>query len=85
MSEGGEIRCCQNLVNFSNFGLTKGSVPLTVKFRSQNTVQDILSKAWKLAKTEEYKKIWIRKDMNKKRKKEPAGLNVLFKEAKEKN
>ena len=33
--------------------------PLKVKFKSQETAQDILSKAWKLAN----KEMWLRKDM----------------------
>ena len=35
--------------------------PIKVKFKSQATAQDILSKAWKLAKIDSYKKIWLRK------------------------
>jgi len=37
---------------------------MKVKFRSQVKACKILSRAWKLAQREEYKKIWIRRDMN---------------------
>ena len=59
-----------------------GAYPLKVKFRSQATAQDILSKAWKLAEIDRYKKIWLRKNMTEE---ERARFNVLIKEAKETN
>ena len=59
-----------------------GMHPLKVKFRSQATAQDIIFKAWKLAKIYSYKKIWLRIDMTEK---ERARLNELIKKVKEKN
>ena len=60
----------------------KEAPPLKIKFRSQATAQDILSKAWKLAKIDRYKKIWLRKGMTEE---ERTRFNVLIKEIKEKN
>ena len=42
----------------------------------------MLSKAWKLAETDKYKKIWLKNYMTEE---ETARFNVLFNEVKEKN
>jgi len=59
-----------------------GMRPMKVKFRSQVKACEILSRSWKLAQREEYKKIWIKKDMNEE---ERANINELLQEAKQKN
>jgi len=59
-----------------------GTRPMKVKFRSQIKASEILSRSWKLAQREEYKKIWIRKDLNEE---ERANMNELLQEAKQKN
>ena len=68
----------EEIVEIHRLGKYEGEIrPLKVKFRSQTTAQDILSKAWKLANR--YKKIWLRKDMTEE---ERARFNVLIKEVK---
>jgi len=59
-----------------------GMRPMKVKFRSQVKACEILSRSWKLAQREEYKKIWIKRDMNEE---ERANMNELLQEAKQKN
>ncbi|XP_076060288.1 uncharacterized protein LOC143036613 [Oratosquilla oratoria] len=39
--------------------------PIKIKFRSQTTVEKILSKTGKLATNDQYKKVWIKREMNK--------------------
>ena len=56
--------------------------PLKVRMRSQLAVEEITARANRLAQTEEYKDIWIKRDMNlEERQKE----RELRQEAKEKN
>ena len=59
-----------------------GTRPLKVRMRSQVAVDEIMARTGKLAENDEYKDIWIKRDMNlEEREKERA----LRKEAKEKN
>ena len=56
--------------------------PVKIKFRSQLDVEEALAGANKLAKTETFKNIWIKKDLNEE---ERARINELWTEAKAKN
>ena len=59
-----------------------GARPLKVRMRSQVAVDEIMARTGKLAENDEYKDIWIKREMNlEEREKERA----LRKEAKEKN
>ena len=44
--------------------------------------EEILTKAWKLARTMKYKQVWVKEDMNRE---EKAAENELRREANEKN
>ena len=74
----GEIEEVHRLGKYSEEGIR----PLKVKFRAQSTATEIISYAWKLDKVEQYKKVWIKRDMNEE---ERFKINELIKEAKEKN
>lgn len=54
---------------------------MKIKFRVQTTANIILERPWKLVKKEEYKKVWIQRDLNKKKR---VKLSKLYKESKEK-
>ena len=41
-----------------------GARPLKVKFRAQTTASEVILHAWRLAKVELYKNVWIKRDMN---------------------
>jgi len=59
-----------------------GGRPLKIKMRSQVTVEEILARVGKLARSTEYKEVWIKRDMNlEEREKEKKLRN----EAREKN
>lgn len=36
--------------------------PIKIRFRSQVAAEEVVGRAWKLSKTENYKKVWVRKD-----------------------
>ena len=59
-----------------------GQRPLKVRFRSQVSAEEVLSGAWRLAKCQEYKEVWVKRDMNNE---EREKIRNLVKEAKEKN
>ncbi|XP_076045683.1 uncharacterized protein LOC143027921 isoform X1 [Oratosquilla oratoria] len=44
--------------------------PIKIKFRSQTTAENILAKTGKLAASEQYKKVWIKREMNKEEREE---------------
>ncbi|XP_076032713.1 uncharacterized protein LOC143020304 isoform X2 [Oratosquilla oratoria] len=56
--------------------------PIKIKFKSQTTAENILSKTGKLATSEQYKKIWIKREMNKEEREEEKQKRL---EAKTKN
>lgn len=56
--------------------------PMKIKFKTQVAATRVLERTWKLAQTENYKKVWIREDLNEE---ERAKRNELINEAKEKN
>ena len=56
--------------------------PMRIRMRSQVVAEQVLAGSWRLAKREEYKKVWVRPDLNEE---ERAKLNELWNEAKEKN
>lgn len=41
-----------------------GQRPLKVTFKAQITAEELLARSWGLSKKEEYKNIWIKRDMN---------------------
>ena len=51
---------------------------MRIKFRSQVKAEEVLNGSWQLAKREECKNVWIRKDLNEERKK----ISELWNEAK---
>ena len=55
--------------------------PMRIRMRSQVAAEQALAGSWRLAKREEYKKVWVRPDLNEE---ERAKLNELWNEAKEK-
>lgn len=59
-----------------------GQRPLRVRFRSQNSAEEVLAGAWRLSKCEDHKDVWIKRDMNNE---ERERTRELVKEAKEKN
>ncbi len=58
------------------------SRPLKIKLKSQTAAEETLANAWKLAKSNEFKQVWIRKELNEEERKK---LNELRSEAKERN
>ena len=38
--------------------------PIKIKFATQSWAEEVLSRAWKLAQEEEYRKVWISKDLD---------------------
>ncbi|XP_076047896.1 uncharacterized protein LOC143029210 [Oratosquilla oratoria] len=56
--------------------------PIKIKFRSQTMAENILSKTGKLATSEQYKKVWIKREMNKEEREEEKKKRI---EAKGKN
>ena len=55
--------------------------PMRIKLKLQTTAEHALARSWRLATSEEYKKVWVRQDLNEE---ERAKLNELWNEAKEK-
>ena len=55
---------------------------MRIRMRSQVAAEQVLSGSWRLANREEYKKVWVRRDLNEE---ERQKLNELWNEAKEKN
>ncbi len=58
------------------------SRPLKIKLKSQTAAEETLVNAWKLAKSNKFKQVWIRREMNEE---ERMKLNELRSEAKERN
>ena len=56
--------------------------PIKIRLRSQVAAEEILVKARQLARTEKYKKVWIKREMNREEREAEQGLRQ---EAKEKN
>ncbi len=61
--------------------IERGERPLKVKFRAQTTAIEVILYVWKLDKIEQYREVWIKRDMNEERLK----VSDLIKEAKAKN
>ena len=59
-----------------------GKRPVRIKFKSQTAAGEVLQRSGKLKVTEEYKTVWIKKDMNEE---ERAEEKDLWNEMKEKN
>ncbi|MPC42382.1 hypothetical protein E2C01_036003 [Portunus trituberculatus] len=57
------------------------SRPMRIKFKSQAPAEEVLNGSWRLGKQEDYKDIWIRRDMNAE---ERNKTSDLWKQAKEK-
>ena len=55
--------------------------PMRIRLRSQVAAERVLAGSWRLASKEEYKKVWVRRDLNED---ERAKLGELWNEAKEK-
>merc|ERR1711980_80522 len=55
--------------------------PMRIRLRSQVAAERVLARSWRLASKEEYKKVWVRRDLNED---ERAKLSELWNEAKEK-
>ncbi len=55
--------------------------PLKIKMRSQVAAEELITRSWKLASKEIYKKFWIRRDPNEE---ERVKLNELWNKAKKK-
>ena len=55
--------------------------PMRIKFKSQTSAEEVINGAWRLGKREDYRKIWIRRDMNEE---ERNKTSELWKQAKEK-
>ena len=53
--------------------------PLKIKFATQVQAEEVLNGAWKLAGVEEFKKVWINKDLDEE---EKITLRELVKDAK---
>ncbi len=58
------------------------SRPLKIKLKSQTAGEETLVNVWKLAKSNKFKQVWIRREMNEEERKK---LNELRSEAKERN
>ena len=56
--------------------------PLKIRMRSQVAAEELIAKSWKLASKEDYRRVWIRRDLNED---ERVKVNELWNEAKEKN
>ena len=56
--------------------------PIKIKFATQVMAEEVLNGAWKLARKEEYKKVWINRDLDGD---EREKLKELVQEAKQKN
>ena len=56
--------------------------PLKIKFVTQAKAEEVLSNAWKLAKKERFKRVWINKDMDREERDE---LKKLVEQMKQKN
>lgn len=56
--------------------------PMKIKLRTQAAVMKVLGRTWKLAQTEEFKRVWIREDLNEDQR---AKRNEAIQEAREKN
>ncbi|MPC99531.1 hypothetical protein E2C01_094951 [Portunus trituberculatus] len=55
--------------------------PMRIKFKSQALAEEVLTGSWRLGKREDYKDIWIRRDMNAE---ERNKTSDLWKQVKEK-
>ncbi len=42
------------------------SRPMKIKLKSKTAAEEALVNAWKLAKSEEHKQVWLRREMNEK-------------------
>ena len=56
--------------------------PIRVKFATQTMAEAVVSRAWRLASEEKYKKVWINRDMDRQEREE---LRELVEQAKQKN
>ena len=56
--------------------------PIKIKFATQVMAEEVLNGAWKLARKEEYKKVWMNRDLDGD---EREKLKELVQEAKQKN
>ncbi len=60
----------------------EGHRPLRIKFKSQKEAEEALTRAWRLAKDEVTKNIWLRRDLNEAERKE---LIKMWEEVEAKN
>ena len=73
-----EIEECRRLGRYQE----GGHRPIKIRLRSQVAAEDLLVRAKLLARTEKYKKVWIKREMNREEREAEQGLRQ---EAKEKN
>ena len=73
-----EIEECRRLGRYQE----GGNRPIKIRLRSQVAAEDLLVRARQLARTEKYKKVWIKREMNREEREAEQGLRQ---EAKEKN
>ncbi len=55
---------------------------MKIKLKSQTAAEETLANVWKLAKSDKFKQVWIRREMNEEERKK---VNELRSEAKERN
>ncbi len=48
--------------------------PVKIKLKSQTAAEDALENAWRLAKSDKYKQVWLRREMNEEGKKKDSKL-----------
>ena len=58
------------------------SRPMKIRLRSQASAEEVMAGSWRLAGKDEYKRVWLRNDLNEE---ERAKLSQLWETAKEKN
>ena len=79
--EGQSVRSVEEYHRIGKFEEQKDR-PVKIKFATQVQAEEVLNGAWKLAAVEEFKKVWINKDLDED---ERITLRELVKEAKQKN
>ena len=79
--EGQSVRSVEEYHRIGKFEEQKDR-PVKIKFATQVQAEEVLNGAWKLAAVEEFKKVWINKDLDEE---ERSTLRELVKEAKQKN
>ena len=79
--EGQAMSSVEEYYRLGKFEENKGR-PVRVKFVTQTQAEEVINGAWKLARKEQFKRVWINRDLDEK---ERETLKGLVAEAKEKN